>query len=101
MKFIYAIKISPDTPNINQLRTAHMQCNISDAVTHLCLIIPVFIRQTKQYIVTFRSAGLLETCLLCSTITELTLEMHAGRSVKCPLFWSNFGKQHNMSTLFV
>jgi len=27
--------------------------------------------------------------------------MHAGPSVKCPLFRSNFGKQHNMSTSFV
>jgi hypothetical protein len=44
---IYAIKISPNTPDINQLRIAHMQYNISDAFTHLCLIIPVFIRHTE------------------------------------------------------
>jgi len=44
---IYAIKLSPNTPNINWLRTAHIQCNTSDAFTHLCLIIPVFIRHTE------------------------------------------------------
>ena len=54
---IYAIKMSPNTPNINQLRTAHVQCNISDAFTHLCLIIPIFIRHTETihcYILFYR-----------------------------------------------
>jgi len=35
------------TPNINKLRTAHRQCNISDAFTHLCLTISIIIRHTE------------------------------------------------------
>ena len=45
---------SPEDSNIKKLRNAHVQCNISDVFTHLCLIISTIIR---QYIGTFPSTG--------------------------------------------
>jgi hypothetical protein len=77
------------TPNINQLRNAHTQCNISDALTHLCLIISTIINKTvPRYISSNR---------FCFQISMCTLKLLAGPSVKCPLFWSNCDKHHNMS----